>query len=131
MQSATRTKLILYLGSLKPERNCKFHQKPIFPYWRCWYGGVCPKTKYNAFPSNSVVLRLYTTHKQHSRKARVKTKVSSVSQTSQVPSKKRHKPDRKKIRNTTDDKDLRVLKERVQSNVKGKDLSLWFMWHED
>ena len=61
----------------------------------------------------------------------MKTKVSSVSQTSQVPSKKRHKPDRKKIRNTTDDKDLWGLKERVQSNVKGKDLSLWLMWHED
>ena len=44
--------------------------------------------------------------------------------TSQVPSKKRPKPSRKRIRNTTDDKDLWVFKERVQSNVKGKDLSL-------
>ena len=101
MQSATRTKLILYLGSLKPVRDCKFHPKAIF----------------------EAML-------QNSRKTRVKTKVSSVSQTSQVPSKKRHKPSRKKIRNTTDDKDLWVLKERIQSNVKGKDFSLWFMRHE-
>ena len=29
MQSATRTKLILYLGSLKPERDCKFQQEVV------------------------------------------------------------------------------------------------------
>ena len=37
----------------------------------------------------------------------------------------------KKTGNTTDGEDLWALKERVQSSVEGKDLSLWFMRHED
>ena len=42
----------------------------------------------------------------------------------QVLTKKRHGPSYKKIGNTTNDQDLWVLKEKVQSSVVGKDLTL-------
>ena len=62
---------------------------------------------------------------------RFKTKIKFSFTTSQVPSKKRHEPGKKKIESTTDDKDLCALKARRQSSVKGKDLSLWFMQRRD
>ena len=56
---------------------------------------------------------------------------NSVSQPPKFQARRDIKPSRNKIRNTTDDQDLWVLKKRVQSSVKGKDLSIWFMRHED